>query len=143
MNVHRIVIERDYPTLKKWWELRGVSAPPAVILPAVGVLAEEIDGMPVACAWLYEDKAGIVGMVEWEATNPRCSPFITLRALNHIFAFFEEYWCNAPGRVLFSWTQEGRGDGRMLRGRHWIKCPGERHELMLFQGQPSEAPCRP
>lgn len=142
MKVRRIDLESDYHTLKRWWELRGTAAPPVGILPAVGVIAIDERGVPVACAWLYEDKAERVGMVEWETTNPSFSAFACLRALNMIFGFFEAYWCgNHPDRVLFSWTAEGRGDGRLLAGRKWNQCPGERHSLMVFSEQPTEAPC--
>lgn len=134
MKIRRIILEQDYPVFKTWFDRRGVAAPVPVLLPAVGVLAET-DEAPVACAWLYEDKAGLVGMVEWEATNPDSKGMTALRGLNQVFDFFEGY-CRANGiRVIMTWVKEGRGDGRLLVGRSWKRCHGDRHELMVFEPQ--------
>jgi hypothetical protein len=141
MRVRVINIEEDYPMLADWWIRRGIQAPQKEIFP-LGVLAHEGD-FPVACAFLYEDTRGVVGMVEWEATNPDChSAMQALRGLNMLFDFFEKYWCIGPHRLLLSWVTQGRGDGRILDRRGWKKCPGERHELMAFSTLAKEAePC--
>lgn len=138
MIVSRITPEH-YATLKTWWERRNTEAPHQVLLPLVGVLAEDSEGY-VACAWLYEDKAGAVAMVEWEATNPDASAMRAIRGLNMVFDFFERYCTEQNIAVILSWVAAGRGDGRLLTGRNWKKCPGERHELMAFQTQ--EAVCQ-
>lgn len=129
-------MEKDYPVIKTWWERRGTPAPQRVILPDVGVIAETPE-RPIACAFLYEDKAGRVGMLEWEATNPECgSALAAIRALNVVFDFFEKYAREHGMAVVLSWVAEERGDGRILSARKWIKCPGERHALMAFQTCP-------
>lgn len=143
MKVRVIQLEQDYPVIKTWWERRGAEAPHFALLPPVGVIAER-DGVPIACAFLYQDVGGSVAMVEWEATNPDCnSAMETIRALNTVFDFFEKYAVNEGFLVVLSWVAEGRGDGRILERRKWTKCPGERHALMAFQPATKEAPCLP
>ena len=137
MRVRRFITEQDYPIVKGWWERRGAEAPPEGILPMTGVIAE-MDGVPVACAFLYEDKGGRVAMVEWEATNPDvASAMAHIRALNVLFDFFEKYWHG----IILSWVAENRGDGRILDRRGWKACPGERHKLMAFVTKKEEALC--
>ena len=141
MKVRRIILSQDYETISKWWTRRGTEAPREILLPPTGVISE-MDGVPVACAFLYEDKAGTVAMVEWEATNPDChSPMTMIRGLNQVFDFFEHYARDNGISVVLSWVAEGRGDGRLLERRKWLKCPGQRHELMAFSTQPQEALC--
>lgn len=139
MKVRRIVTREQYSILKTWWERRGAEPPQEGILPAIGVYAEDDSGM-VACAWLYEDKGNTIAMIEWEATNPDASPMRAIRGLNMVFDFFEKYCADQRIQVILSWTAEGRGDGRLLSGRNWKKCAGERHELMAFSTQ--EALCQ-
>jgi len=132
VTVRRIIIKEDYPVLKTWWERRGSTAPSEILLPSVGVVAEDM-GKATACAFLYEDVSGHVAMVEWEATNPDNSAMTSIRGLNLIFDFFEKYSVKQGFSVVLSWVASNRGDGRILERRKWIKCPGERHELMAFQ----------
>lgn len=132
MTLRRIIMVNDYPTLKTWWERRGTPAPDPILLPTVGVVTEE-KGAPVACAFLYEDVGGKVAMVEWEATSPDSTAMNSIRGLNMIFDFFENFAKSQGFAVVLSWVAQGRGDGRILERRKWIKCPGERHELMAYQ----------
>jgi hypothetical protein len=141
MKVRRIQLDEDYPVVKTWWEKRGSPAPQVLLLPAVGVIAE-MDGQPVACAFLYEDISGRVAMVEWEATNPEVgSALKVVRGLNMVFDFFEQFARDQGYLVVLSWVAKEHGDGRLLERRKWVKCPGERHEMMAFSTQPQEAPC--
>jgi hypothetical protein len=143
VKVRRIQLDKDYPVIRTWWEKRGVDAPQLVLLPQIGVMAETDEG-PVACAFLYEDAGGKVGMVEWEATNPAVgSTSRVMQGLNMVFDFFEQFARERGNLVLLSWVAEDRGDGRLLERRKWVKCPGERHALMAFQVQQVEAPCPP
>lgn len=141
MTIRRFIASHDYPVVKTWWEKRGTPAPQLPILPAVGVVVED-EGTPIACAFLYEDKAGVVAMVEWEATNPSVgSPMKVVKGLHMVFEFFEIFAREQGYSVVLSWVAEDRGDGRILEGRKWKKCPGERHALMAFETK-EEAPCQ-
>lgn len=141
MKVRRINLAEDYEIIRTWWERRGSPAPQPVLLPETGVISE-LDGVPMACAFLYEAKGDTMAMIEWEATNPDCkSAMTTIRALNMIFDFFEKYTRGKGISILFSWVKVGRGDGRLLERRKWQKCPGDRHELMAFMNEPKEAVC--
>lgn len=132
MKVRRIQLDKDYPILKTWWERRGSEAPHLALLPPMGVVAE-LDGLPIACAFLYEIRGVALAIVEWEATNPEIkSPILKVKALNTVFDFWEDYCREVGIKIVLSWTAEDRGDGRLLRGRKWTPCPGERHELMAF-----------
>jgi hypothetical protein len=112
------------------------------LLPEVGVIAFDETG-PVSCAFLYEEKGGVIGFVEWEATNPACgSAMKTIRGLNMVFDFFETYARDQGIKALLSWVAEERGDGRLLERRKWTKCPGNRHALMSFSTHPEEETCQ-
>lgn len=142
MHVRRINLAEDYDTLKLWWTRRGTEAPHIGLLECDGVIAFDDDGW-VACGFLYEDKRGTIAMVEWEATNPQCgSALRCLRGLNTVFDFFEQHCQKMNIPILLSWTEENRGDGRLLERRKWAKCPGERHALMAFATHPEEATCQ-
>lgn len=141
MRIRRIILDQDYPLLKTWWERRGGEAPPINMLPDTGVVAEE-DGTPIACAFLYEIGNAPIDIVEWEATNPDCtSPMKALRALNLVFDFFESYCGDKGVRFVLSWVVPGRGDGRLLERRKWVRAPGVPHEMFAFVTQPKEATC--
>lgn len=142
MRVRRIDILGDYPMVSQFWTKRGIPAPHIVLLPDIGVIAYDDNG-PVACSYLYEDKSGRVAMVEWEATNPDCTPLRCARGLDTMFDFWEIYANENAPMLILSWVAEVRGDGRLLERRGWIKCPGERHALMSFQAIPKEATCQP
>lgn len=129
--------------IRAWWEKRGTAAPDVGLLPEIGVIVED-ETRAIACAFLYQDIAGRVAMVEWEATNPEVgSALTTVRALDMVFDFLETFSAKYGYAVVLSWVAEGRGDGRLLARRRWVKCPGERHELMAFATHPEEVPCRP
>ena len=118
--------------IEKWWTDRGSTAPQQCLLPPVGVVSE-LEHIPIACAFLYQVQFVPIGIVEWECTNPDISSaLLRLRGLNKVFDFFETFCADQGIKTIFSWVAKGRGDGRLLAGRHWVKCEGERHELMAF-----------
>ena len=141
MRTRRIVLEQDYPIISQWWTRRNGTPPPINMLPDTGVIVEE-DGKPLSCAFLYEVSNCSMAIIEWEATNPDChSPMKALRALHMVFDFFETYCADNGMSFVVSWVLPGRGDGRLLERRKWIKCPGEPHEMMAFVTQPKEELC--
>lgn len=141
MKIRRIILEQDYPLLATWWTRRHGEPPPLNMLPATGVFAEE-NGIPVACAFLYEISNASINIVEWEATSPDCkSPMAALRALNLVFDFFEDYCRERGVAFVLSWVVPGRGDGRLLERRKWVKAQGVPHEMLAFVTQPKEEPC--
>ena len=140
MRVRRIQLDSDYPIIKTWWEVRGSEAPQRELLSSVGIMVEQ-DDLPVACAFLYQVKESPLGIIEWEATNPAItSPILKVRALGFVFDFFEVYSRDHGIAILLSWVAQDRGDGRLLARRNWVRCPGQRHELMAFK---TEVPCPP
>jgi len=142
MKVRRIVLSEDYPILKTWWERRGSDAPPETILPEIGVVSELGDQM-IACAFLYQDTGRKCAIVEWEATNPDCHSLVAvMRGLNMVFDFWETYCAGKGISCVLSWVKSGRGDGRLLTRRGWVKCPGERHEMMAYVPKGAQTPCR-
>ena len=143
MNVRRIIIEQDYELLATWWTRRNGSPPPLNMLPDTGVIAECPEGFPVACAFLYEISNAPIAIVEWEATNPDCSsPMKALRGLHMVFDFFEKYCKDKGFQFVITWVLPGRGDGRLLERRKWIKAPGEPHEMLAFVTNPKEELCQ-
>ena len=142
MRVRRFNAETDYPVIRTWWEARGGEAPALALLPDCGIVVEQFDN-PIACAFMYEVTSGSIALIEWEATNPDIhSPITQVKALSMVFDFFEKYCRDRGIAVLLSWVASNRGDGRLLEKRKWVKCPGERHEMMAFSTQPQEALCQ-
>ncbi len=142
MRARRIILEEDYDTITPWWTRRGGEAPPLSMLPDIGVIIEE-SGIPLSCAFLYTISNAPISVVEWEATNPDfTSALKRLRALHMAFDFFEDWAKKNNTQFLFSWVLPGRGDGRLLGQRGWIKPQGEPHEMMAFVAMPKEAICQ-
>jgi len=131
VRVRRFVAKSDAAIIAPWWSKRGLTPPVGALLPFTGVIVE-YESIPTACAFLYEDKAGNVAMIEWECTNPEIGAMRTIKALHVLFDFFERYAQEQGILFILSWTAEERGDGRILRSRKWVKLPGPRHELMCF-----------
>lgn len=131
VRVRRFVPETDIQIVGPWWSKRGLNPPSGALLPATGVIVE-YEGVPAACAFLYEDKAGKVAMIEWECTNPEMGSIRTIKSLHVLFDFYEKYAQEQGIVFILSWTAEERGDGRILRSRKWVNLPGPRHELMCF-----------
>ena len=141
MKVRRIHLETDYETIKEWWTDRGGEPPPLNMLPDIGVIVEE-SGIPISCAFLYTISNASIAIVEWEATNPRfTSALKKVRALHMAFDFFEEWAKKEETQFLLSWVLPGRGDGRLLGQRGWVKPQGEPHEMMAFVTMQKEAVC--
>ena len=70
MKFRPIDLERDYPTLEKWWLGHNALPVPRAILPR-GWIAEEA-GVEIAASFLYMDP-GKIGVIEWTTTNPACA----------------------------------------------------------------------
>ena len=131
MKIRRIDLAKDYPIIKTWWEKRSGIPPDFSLFPETGVIVEHGDYL-VACASLYEDKAGRIAIIEWEATNPNAPARLCFEALSHIYKFWEEYRKDHGILALLSWVESGSGHEHLLKKRSWIKCPGVRHELMAY-----------
>jgi hypothetical protein len=141
MHVRRIILEEDYETIAEWWTQRGGEPPPLNMLPDIGVIVEE-SGVPLSCAFLYTISNASIAVVEWEATNPHLTSVLKkVRALHMAFDFFEEWAKSQKTRFLLSWVLPGRGDGRLLGQRGWIKPQGEPHEMMAFVTTHKEVLC--
>lgn len=141
MKVRRLILEQDYPTIKTWWTCRGGTPPDPAILPDIGVIVEEA-GVPISCLFLYTVSNASIAVAEWEATNPECtSPFKKTKALHMAFDFFEVMADKEGIRFIFSWVIPGRGDGRLLSARGWVKPQGEPHEMLAYDSRAKEALC--
>ncbi|HWL54278.1 MAG TPA: hypothetical protein VNQ90_17695 [Chthoniobacteraceae bacterium] len=78
--------ERDYQTVRGWWEAHGWSAVPVQVLPRLGIVAER-GGEPTAAGWLYMDNSVGVGWLEWLVARPDASPRDVYRALASVIEF--------------------------------------------------------
>ena len=61
--------EKDYPMVEEWHHRHGQTAPPAAILPRLGVVAMA-DGQDCAGLWLYMDNSVGVCFPEHAVTRP-------------------------------------------------------------------------
>ncbi len=132
-------MEQDWPAIVAWWD-DPAQAPQPAILPEIGILAETETGI-VAAAWLYQDISGRVAMIEWEYMNPEARKKDAVEGLRRIYDFIETYAVDNKIGAILTWVLPGTGIQRLLVRRKWMKCPGERHEMMAFVSNPKEATC--
>ncbi len=101
----RFFFKDDYLMVSEWWNAHGFPPVPQAILPRLGVVAE-LDGSPIAAAWLYMDNSGGVSMMEWLVTNPGNRPKDSFRAISTIVNFLgEEAVANGYGVMLTTCKQ--------------------------------------
>jgi hypothetical protein len=62
----------DYALVCTWWEARGQSSVEKCALPRDGFFLV-IDGVEIACAWLYVNNRSDIARVEFLITNPSAS----------------------------------------------------------------------
>lgn len=108
--------ERDYPLASTWWQGHGWPPVSEHILPRLGLVGE-IDGKPVAAAWLYMDNSVGVAMLEWMVADPGAAPRAVLAAMRRVTEGLKaeasrlDYGviltsCRQPGLVKF-WQKQG------------------------------------
>lgn len=71
--------ERDYETLKSWWEGHGWPALPVEDIPDTGFIANE-----TAFGCLYIDIHGRFAMMEWVVTDPNAPARQAVKSLNEV-----------------------------------------------------------
>ena len=77
MQVRNWNLEKDYPTLVKWWKDWEFGVVPQDILPPDGIIVEE-DGVPICAGGLYfETKKTKLGFMEWIVTNKQGLPTVS------------------------------------------------------------------
>lgn len=82
----------DYPILVEWWRGHGWSAVPESVLPKLGVVVCEREGVrddPVCAGFLYMDNSVGVCWLEWIVSNPYASGFSVARGITELNRFME------------------------------------------------------
>lgn len=93
------ISHEDYLSISPWWRGHGAdAAPPRLILPTLGGIAEDSSG-PVAVSFLYLDATGSgAAWLSWTATRPGCTPRMAKAALSSLISYLSEvakdlnYW---------------------------------------------------
>lgn len=102
----RMYAAEDYATIAPWWPAHGWQPVAQAVLPRGGVVVE-LDGRPVAAAWLYMDNSVGVAMMEWTVTNPDNTPRQSLKAITLLVGAIREIAVqNDYGVVLTSAKQD-------------------------------------
>ena len=73
MQVRNWNLEKDYPTLVKWWKDWEFGVVPKECLPPDGVIVE-VDGKPVCAGGLYVGVGTQFGFMEWIVTDKSAEP---------------------------------------------------------------------
>ncbi len=83
----------DYEAVSPWWIGHGAAAaPPLAILPTAGAIAEDPDGNPIACSFLYLDATGSgAAWLSWTATAPGTPGRLSMAALSSLFTFLADH----------------------------------------------------
>lgn len=79
----RPVTPGDYPTMKAWWEARGMEPWPESALPPDGVVVEK-DGEPVCAGWLFLVERHHVAFFHGLVSRPRLGMSEAAAALRHL-----------------------------------------------------------
>src|SRR6185436_12782563 len=68
MPIRPIILEKDLPVLRRWWEGHGALAVPEYLLPQGYMI--DAGGVEIAAAFLYLDVSGKIAVTEYLTTNP-------------------------------------------------------------------------
>lgn len=96
----RLYTKEDYTTVCAWWDRRKAGWKiPEAFLPEVGFVVEQY-GKPLAAAWLYEERKGLICWLAYTVSNPDNKAFASLRALVTLTQGAEAYAKKTHG-ILF------------------------------------------
>lgn len=80
----------DRQEIERWYAARESYPPPEAILPKLGCIAQNEDGVPLAAAWVYLDNSVGVCFLEWLVTAPGQTTDEAANAVWHILEFLGE-----------------------------------------------------
>jgi hypothetical protein len=89
ITIREVDIENDYVMFCGWWAAHKWPSVIREVLPKLGVVALA-DEVPTAAAWLYMDNSVGVCQMEYLVTNPKASPFDSIRCTSHIITFLSQ-----------------------------------------------------
>lgn len=133
----RLYTPEDYALAAQWWGMHGTDGIPSNVLPALGVVAIEDDGTPLAMAWLYQDNTVGVAWVGWMTTKHGLLPLKAERALRILMGGVDAA-ARAQGRGLLFTMTKRFALGRWLEGQGWIA--NDRHSTQYFKPLPPAVP---
>ena len=106
MQVRNWNLEKDYPTLVKWWKDWEFGVVPQDILPPDGIIVEE-DGVPICAGGLYfETKKRKLGFMEWIVTNKQGLPKQTHKALRLCIDARIQLGKDNGVKMIYTYTKE-------------------------------------
>lgn len=126
----RLYAATDYALMAEWWAARGMPPIPEVMLPALGIIAEDDEGEPASAAWVYLDNSTGVAWMAWVTTRPDLTPLRAERMLQLIVGAVEEA-AKAQGRGLLFTMTKRFGLGRWLERDGWTA--NDRHSTQFFK----------
>lgn len=128
MTIRDIIPEKDWPTIRGWWERHGAIPVPEMLLPR-GYIAEEA-GEEIACCFLYLDVDGRFSLVEYLTTNPAFSfSKVTVHAFRALLAHVEKVTLERGCSCVFSMVAPGTSEERMLSKMGYATSPGPAHRM--------------
>lgn len=112
----RLYTPSDYKTVCQWWHRRNAEwSLPEIFLPEVGFVVEH-NGVPLAAAWLFEERKGLICWLAYTVSNPDNKPFTSLRALVALTQGAEAYAKDTHG-ILFVECEAKSGLNRIYENQ--------------------------
>ncbi|GEM_PF-1878256 len=133
-------LEKDYPTLVRWWERRGTPVMPEIVIPD-GVVAHSA-GLDIAMSFLYFHR-GKIGVIELTTTNPACAFSKDLVvAWTGVYKALYDVAREAGCKAIVSFVEPDSGEERILQKLGYVCSPDSKpHRMLAIPVLPKEAPC--
>ena len=94
LSRRRFNFEKDYATVKAWWNAHGSNIPAPEYLSETGLIID-VDKNPVAAGFLYRTDSAFC-LFKWFVVNPDASKEARDKALSYLIESAVA-WCNQAG----------------------------------------------
>jgi len=120
------------PMIREWWKGHKHPDIPIELLPDIGIIYYNPDGMPIACAFLYACNSSPIGWVEWITSNPEASPIESYKGVSNTIEFISQE-AQRNGITMLMSTCRQKSLGRVLMKKGFAKTDEDvSHYLKLI-----------
>lgn len=112
-------LDKDYDTLKKWWNQHEFGVVPVEVLPPDGIIVEDIDG-PICAGGLYIGSGTQFAFMEWIVGNKDSDKIKLHRALKLCIDAIMDMAKNKGMRLVYTVTGESALQKRYVK-QHGMK----------------------
>jgi len=122
-----------------WWAGHGMPSIPKPIVPACGVIAETLDGEPLAAVWLYQDNTTPMAFMHHLVTNPKNKPRVSAAAIPVLLGGVREV-CAGLGRSVVQTLVPKRSLKRYLAEAGFNESGPPETQMLMIVPTEQEAP---